>query len=141
MKIRIALMILSLCCLSVSAQKRKPKKAKLADFAITQTKAIKKTGTQLILKQVISDARCPMDLNCVWAGEAQVNVSVYKNGKWFDEEIMTFSAKTDLENKQWISEQLSIPVEKIKSVSLAPYPNSQQKTDPKSYLIKVAINK
>lgn len=141
MKTWIPIIILSLCCLSVSAQKKKTKKAKLADFTITQAKMLKKTGTQLFLKQVISDARCPEGLDCVWAGEAQANISIYKNGKWADEQILTFSPKTQIENKQWIAEQLSIPMEKIKSVTLFPYPKNEVKIDPKTYVIKVAINK
>lgn len=141
MKTRIILLLLSLCCLTVSAQKRKNKKAKLTDFTITQTKTLKKTGAQLFLKKVISDARCPEGTDCIWAGEAQVNISIYKNGKWIDEQILTFSPKTQAENKLWIAEQLSIPVEKIKGVTLFPYPKNEQKINPKTYVIKVAINK
>ena len=87
MKTRIAIIFLSLLCLSVSAQKRKKVKVKLTDFTITQTKSLKKTGIQLFLKQVISDGRCPEGLDCFWAGEAQANISTYKNGKWADETI------------------------------------------------------
>ncbi|NHM07833.1 hypothetical protein G4D82_11425 [Flavobacterium sp. CYK-4] len=140
MKNKLILILLSLCCLSVSAQKKKSKKPKLADFTITQTKTLKKTGTQLFLKKVISDARCPEGTDCIWPGEAQANISVYKKGKWNDEQILTFSPKTQDENKQWIAEQLSIPIEKIKSVTLFPYPKNEVKINPKSYVIKVAIN-
>jgi hypothetical protein len=140
MKTRIVLLFLSLLCVSACAQKNK-KAITLTDFSITQTKSIKKTGTQLFLKQVISDARCPEGLECIWAGEAQANIATYKNGKWTDETILTFSFKKEAENKEWISKQLSIPIEKIKSVVLFPYPKDGQEIDPKSYVIKVAINK
>lgn len=140
MKTRIAIVLLSLLCLSVSAQKKK-KSVKLADFTITQTKTLKKTGTQLFLKQVISDARCPEGLDCIWAGEAQANISTYKNGKWADETILTFSSKKEAENKEWLSKQLSIPIAKIKSMVLFPYPKDGQKINPKNYVIKVVINK
>ena len=141
MKNRIALFFLCLC-VSVSAQKhKKVVKIKRTDFTITQTKSLKKTGTQLFLKQVISDARCPEGVECIWAGEAQANISTYKNGKWTDETILTFSFKNEQENKAWIAEQLSIPIAKIKSVVLFPYPKNGQKINPKSYVIKVAINK
>ncbi len=140
MKTRIALILLSLMCLSCAAQK-KSKKAKLADFTITQSKSPKKTGIQLFLKQVISDARCPQGVDCIWAGEAQANISTYKNGKWLDETILTFSAKKEQENKEWLSKQLSIPIEKIKSIILFPYPKDGQKINPKDYVVKVTINK
>ncbi|WP_309640040.1 hypothetical protein [Flavobacterium sp.] len=141
MKTRIAIVFLSLLCLSVSAQKRKKVKVKLTDFTITQTKTLKKTGTQLFLKQVISDGRCPEGINCFWAGEAQANISTYKNGKWIDETIITFTPKKEQENKEWLSKQLSIPIEKIKSMVLFPYPKDSLKINPKNYVIKVAINK
>lgn len=140
MKTRIAILFLSLICLSCSAQK-KSKKAKLVDFTITQTKSQKKTGTQLFLKQVISDARCPQGVDCIWAGEAQVNISTYKNGKWLDETILIFTSKKEQENKEWLAKQLSIPIEKIKSMVLFPYPKDGQKINPKDYVVKVTINK
>jgi hypothetical protein len=141
MKTRIAILFLSVICLSCTAQKKSKKAKQLADFTITQAKSPKKTGTQLFLKQVISDARCPEGLDCIWAGEAQANISTYKNGKWIDETILTFSFKKEQENKEWLSKQLSIPIEKIKSIVLFPYPKDGQKINPKSYVIKVTINK
>ena len=67
---------------------------------------MKAKGTQLFLKQVISDARCPEGVNCVWGGEAQVLVSVYQNKKWMDEEILTFSSKKVEENLKVICNRL-----------------------------------
>ncbi|WP_298222298.1 hypothetical protein [Flavobacterium sp.] len=139
MKIRIALLFLSFLCLSVSAQKRK--KGKLADFTITQTKMLKKTGTQLFLKQVISDARCPEGIDCIWAGEAQVLLSIYQNKKWIDEKIMVFSPKTVEDNRAWLSGKLGISSAKIKSIRLLPYPKDSIKIDPKTYSIKIEIEK
>ena len=134
----LALLILCLCALSASAQKKK-KKTSLRDFSITYKTTLKKSGAQVFLKEVISDSRCPEGSECIWAGEAQVLVSVYKNGKWTDESIITFTAKNADENKTWLAQTLSIPVEKIKSLSLLPRPKSGVKTSPKSYSIFVDI--
>ena len=139
MKTRIFLLLLCALSLTVSAQKKK--KTKLTDFSITQTKSIQKKGTQLFLKKVISDARCPEGIDCVWAGEAQANISTYKNGKWVDETILTFSFKKEEENKKWLSQQLNIPIAKIESIRLVPYPKDSIKINPKDYQIKVMLNK
>jgi hypothetical protein len=80
-------------------------------------------------------------VNCVWAGEAQVLLSVYQNRNWKDEEILTFSSKKTEENKIWLANTLDIPVAKIKSIRLVPYPKDSTKIDPKSYSIKVEIVK
>lgn len=140
MKNALFVFVFSLLSLTVIAQKHK-KAQKLTDFSILQTKTVKSKGKQLILKQVISDARCPVGVDCVWAGEAQVLVSVYQNKKWIDEEILTFSSKKAEENKAWLSKTLAIPITKIKSIQLVPYPKDSTKIDPKTYSIKVAITK
>jgi len=135
---RLLVLLLCLCALNVSAQKKR-KKAKLQDFSITYKTGLKKSGTQVFIKEVISDTRCPEDVECIWAGEAQVLVSVYKNGKWMDENVLTFSAKNQDENKAWLAETLAIPLEKIKSLMLLPRPKSGVKTPVKSYAIRVDI--
>jgi hypothetical protein len=140
MKKAIFFLLLTFFVFSAHAQKHKKAK-KLVDFTITQSKNIKAKGTQLVLKQIISDARCPEGVNCVWSGEAQVLLSVYQNRKWKDEEILTFSSKKTEENKIWLSNTLDIPVAKIKSIRLVPYPKDSTKIDPKSYSIKVEIVK
>ena len=140
MKNALFVFVLSLLSLTVIAQKHKKAK-KLTDFSITQTKTVKPKGTQLVVKQVISDARCPVGVDCFWAGEAQVLVSIFQNKKWIDEEILTFSPKKIEENKAWLSKILAIPITKIKSIQLVPYPKDSTKIDPKTYTIKVEINK
>ena len=100
-----------------------------------------KERNTIVSKKVISDARCPEGIDCVWAGEAQANISTYKNGKWTDETILTFSSKKETENKQWLSEQLGIPIAKIKNIRLVPYPKDSIKIDPKDYQIKVVLDK
>ena len=67
MKNALFVFVLSLLSLTGIAQKNKKAK-KLTDFSITQTKLVKPKGTQLVVKQVISDARCPVGVDCVWAG-------------------------------------------------------------------------
>jgi hypothetical protein len=91
--------------------------------------------------RVISDARCPVGVDCIWAGEAQVLISVYQNKKWIDEEVITFSSKKVAENKEWLSKTLAIPLAKIKNIQLVPYPKDSIKIDPKAYSIKVEIVK
>lgn len=140
MKKIIFFLFLTVLSFSATAQKHKKGK-KLSDFTITQSKSAKTKGTQLVLKQVISDARCPEGVSCVWPGEAQVLLSVYQNKKWIDEEIITFSSKKVEENKAWLAKTLAIPIAKIKSIRLVPYPKDSIKIDPKTYSIKVEIAK
>ncbi|MET0760425.1 MAG: hypothetical protein ABWZ56_08385, partial [Flavobacterium sp.] len=66
---------------------------------ITQKKCLKKKGFNLVLAAVVSDSRCPEGVTCVWAGEASVTVSVYKDSKLVEDHTMVFSMKNEEENK------------------------------------------
>lgn len=141
-KKNIGFFLLLLIVMILPSQAQKKQKGKRpVDFTITQSKTIKANGKQLVLKQVISDGRCPQGTDCFWPGEAQVLISIYQNRKWMDEEIITFSSKKLEDNKAWLSRTLSIPISKIKNISLIPYPKDSLKIDPKSYAIKVEIGK
>jgi hypothetical protein len=54
---------------------------------------MKRSGYTLVLKEVTSDSRCPQGLNCIWAGEAQVIVSVYNNKKLVEDVAISFLLK------------------------------------------------
>ena len=89
---------------------------------ITQKKCLKKSGYQIVLKEVVSDSRCPEGVTCVWAGEASAIVSVYKDSKLVEDNTMVFSMKNIEENKQWFSKYLPEKQRKIKTISVFPYP-------------------
>lgn len=95
---------------------------KLHYSKITQTDCVKKKGYRLQLVKVISDSRCPSDVTCVWAGEAQVMVSVYQNKKHLQDETITLSKKNTAENLQWFSKYTG---KNVKQVLLFPLPKSE----------------
>lgn len=54
----------------------------------------KKTALDEIVEvefvKVLSDSRCPKNVQCVWAGEASILVKLYRNGKFEKETQITF---------------------------------------------------
>lgn len=110
-------------------------------FKITQTKDIKKTGYQLVLKKVLSDYRCPEGVSCVWAGEIKVLVSVYKNQKLVQDEFITISEKHNKANSKWLSEYLPSNHKKIVSIGVFPYPKEGVPINPKDYFIRIGYVK
>ena len=108
---------------------------------ITQKKCLKKKGFNLVLAAVVSDSRCPEGVTCVWAGEASVTVSVYKDSKLVEDHTMVFSMKNQEENKQWFSKYLPEKQKNIKSISVFPYPKKDVKINPKNYYIKIGYVK
>lgn len=108
---------------------------------ITQKKCLKKSGYQIVLKEVVSDSRCPEGVTCVWAGEASAIVSVYKDSKLVEDNTMVFSMKNIEENKQWLSKYLPLKQRKIKTVGVFPYPKQGVVVNKKDYYIKIGYIK
>src|SRR6476620_2569189 len=86
---------------------------------ITQKECVKKKGYRLLLKQVVSDSRCPENVTCIWAGEASIVVSVYKDKKFVDDETLTLSPKNKEKINAWFSKYTG---KKAASVTVLPYP-------------------
>lgn len=98
-------------------------------------KVIKKKGIQLVLKSLINDSRCPENINCIWAGECEIQVAIYKNRKFISSDNILLSPKLTKENLEWF--QKYYPNRKIKEINVLPYPKSEVVVDPKSYFIKI----
>lgn len=133
------LAFLLLFCVSIFAQNAQ--KENLKYVKICQKTDLKKTGYKLVLKEVISDSRCPENVTCIWAGEASVIVSVYKNLKLVEDKTLVFSPKNEEENKQWIANYLTEKQRKIKNISILPYPKEGVVINPKEYYIKIGYIK
>ncbi|MFV8391337.1 hypothetical protein [Flavobacterium sp. LB2P6] len=108
---------------------------------ITQKKCLKKKGFNLVLAAVVSDSRCPEGVTCIWAGEASVVVSVYKDSKLVEDHTMVFSMKNEEENKQWFSKYLPEKQKSIKNFSVFPYPKEGVQIKPKNYYVKIGYVK
>lgn len=121
------------------AQNLKTEKVKTA--TITQKKCLTKKGFNLVLKEVVSDSRCPKGVTCIWAGEVSVIISVYKNSKLVEDHTMVFLMKNGDENKQWFAKYLPEKQKNIKIFSVLPYPKEGVKIDPKDYFIKIGYLK
>jgi hypothetical protein len=120
-----------------------PEKENLYYYKITQDKNLLKKGYHLVLKKVISDSRCPEGVNCIWIGEAEVIVSLYKNRKLIVEKALTLSPtpKQNQENIAWLSKYVPQLYKNIKTVEVVPYPKEGVKIDVKKYYIVVSSQK
>ena len=110
-------------------------------LTITQKECVQKKGYRLLLKNVISDSRCPEGVNCIWAGEVKAVVSVYQDRKLLENTTLTFSAKTLEENIAWFSKYLPVQKRNIKSTEILPYPKDSIRINPKAYFIKIGYSK
>ncbi|HMK06882.1 MAG TPA: hypothetical protein VK476_05085 [Flavobacterium sp.] len=109
----------------------------IGSIKITQKKCLKRKGYQLILKEVVSDSRCPEGVTCVWAGEVKVAVSLYDGKKLIQDEIITLSPMHKKEAFDWFAKYLPEEKRKIKSITVLPYPKQDVKINPKDYYLKI----
>ena len=120
---------------TLTAFGQKPKE-KISFYTITQKEAVKKKGYRLELKHVDSDSRCPEGISCVWSGEVQFLVSVYKDGKLM--QVESFSSLQGQENLILFSKYLG---KKVRSIGVLPYPKDGVKIHPKNYYLKIGFVK
>jgi hypothetical protein len=103
---------------------------------ITQKECVKKKGYRLVLKQVVSDSRCPEGVTCVWAGEVSFVLSVYKDKKFVED--VTLSSANREQNLELFSKYLR---KKVTSVGVLPYPKQGVSVDPESYVLKIGYSR
>lgn len=86
---------------------------------------------RITFRSVSSDSRCPTGVQCVWAGNAAIEIKVSKkNGS----SVATLN--TSLEPKEIVYEGF-----KIKLVALSPYPKVNQSIEPKQYEASFIVTK
>jgi hypothetical protein len=50
------------------------------NLAVGKTAALNGTDYRITFNRVTEDSRCPVDVTCVWAGDAKIELSVSRNG-------------------------------------------------------------
>ncbi len=89
-----------------------------------QTAAVKGTDTRITFKGVREDSRCPVDVTCVWAGDAKIEIVISRNGAVDDTRILSITPP----NNEARVESL-----RIRFVSLAPVPRQADGNAPRNY--------
>ncbi len=97
-----------------------------ASFALApgQTAALKGTDTRITFKQVREDSRCPVDVTCVWAGDAKIEIVISRKGAADDTRILSITPP----NNEARTGNL-----RIRFVSLAPVPRQADGNAPRNY--------
>ncbi len=96
-----------------------------ADFELEPGKPVQLAGTgvRVTFLAVVSDSRCPVDVVCVTAGDAEIRLSVVGEG-----EDRTVSLHTTQEPRS-----VTIGAVRIELFGLAPSPRSTVTTRPQEY--------
>lgn len=103
--------------------------------AVQQGELLNFGNRSLRFKDVISDSRCPINVTCIWAGEAKVLVELFENGKFIEEKILLVNSKNSSLN--FLSEAVAYS---ISGIDLMPYPKVQSKNTKPDYSLKIMVS-
>lgn len=93
---------------------------------------------EIKILKIISDSRCPEGVNCVWAGEVQLELEIYKNQKIEKTKIITINYKSLELNKEFFGDYLSSD-KKIKDILISPQKKQGENIELKNYILTVQL--
>ncbi|MEM7084734.1 MAG: hypothetical protein AAF489_01050 [Bacteroidota bacterium] len=102
-------------------------------FKIGLGTTVSNDGVKIQFKEVLEDSRCPLNVQCVWAGQARVRVMV--SGPDLPEESLDLIVAKKDKNVLFIAENYV-----LKAMGLAPYPDTKNPEN-KKYILSVVKEK
>lgn len=132
--LRAASVFLLLACGGVTAAGRVPAVPLGQDFVLQvgQSVLVEGAGFGITFVAVTEDSRCPVDVTCVWAGNATVELKVGMT----DAGDTTVALNTDLEPKA-----ATIGGHELRLVALAPVPRSDARIAASDYAATLRVEK
>ena len=100
-------------------------------------KSISIEDINLKFEEVLSDSRCPKDVQCVWAGEAKVLIEISQNGNVINRKEIIIDVKgimNEASNLIYASNTI-----KVYATGLYPYPTTSQKKDLETYYLEISV--
>jgi len=138
--LHISLVIISFCTFlpvgqaGAKAQNTSPTTvAENPEFSIGLGKCQKINGVKITFIEVLEDSRCPKDVDCVWAGQAKIKISIKEKGKTaFEKEILF-----DGLGKEIVIHSSETAI--IKAIALSPYPMTSIPKKDRAYFLELKI--
>ena len=96
-----------------------------------QTAAVNGADARITFKRVLEDSRCPVDVTCVWAGDAKIELIVSRNGAADETRILSITPP----NQEATAGNL-----RIRFVSLAPVPRQADGNAPRNYRAECIVD-
>lgn len=76
------------------------------EVVITSKNEVGTNDYALVINKIISDSRCPIGTNCIWAGELVMELNVIQNNEIKETVTLTFSPNSNEENKAWFGKYI-----------------------------------
>ena len=117
---------------AVSARGRDVRLAEQFDLNVDQTVTVAGEGLEVGFADIVSDSRCPRDVQCFWEGVAIIRLSVEKApGR---RTTLTFRVPSTSATATYEKYSVSI-------VDLKPYPESNRRQRREDYVVTVIVTR
>ena len=97
-----------------------------------KTAAINGSGARITFKQVSEDSRCPVDVQCVWAGDAKIEMTISRSGSPDDAKVISLTPP----NNETTSGDL-----RIRFTGLAPVARQADNGKPRAYVAQLVLSR
>lgn len=93
-------------------------------------------GSHLLIRfvGVDEDSRCPSDVQCPWAGNAEVRLEFSSDNAEFAPQQRVVNTSLEPRSVEFMGMTIAV-------VDLTPYPISTQQIDPASYVVKLIVTR
>lgn len=93
---------------------------------------VKEAGMKLTFTALVEDSRCPEGVDCIWAGNGKISLTV-KKGR---HKSVSFDLNTTTEPRSFVYQGFEITL-----VKLAPYPKKDQTIKKSDYVVTLKVTK
>ncbi len=101
-------------------------------IGLGQKAEVRESGLEITFDRVIDDSRCPKGVECVWAGNGKVELTIHFSGE--DPRIQEINTNLD-------PKEIQAAEYRIQLIDLQPYPVKNQEILPEDYRIKLILKK
>ena len=97
-----------------------------------KTATVNGTNVRITFNRVADDSRCPLDVQCVWAGDAKIELTVAGQGGPSDPKVISITPP----NNEAASGNL-----RIRLVGLAPAPRQSEPPASRAYVAQMIVTR
>jgi hypothetical protein len=92
---------------------------------------VKGADARIKFNKVTDDSRCPVDVTCVWAGDAKIKITISRNGSADETRLLSITPP---------KHEAQLGNLRIRFVSLAPVPRQSDANVPRNYRAEFVID-
>lgn len=103
-----------------------------AEFSLSMGKTATVTGTpyRITFNRVTEDSRCPVDVTCVWAGDAKIELTIARTSAPADVRVISLTPPNS---------EVTVGDLRIRFVSLAPAARQSEPPASRAYIAQLVV--